>query len=379
MIKVLHITPWYPEKDTLSGIFVREHIDSIESYVQQSVIHLDVSSGENWEFIKERRLNFQKLLLKVPFGSWKLIEIFHSLLLFRLLLKHKGDYDLINFHIAYPNLRFWWLIKKFIKKPVLCIEHWSIYGQNFGLKRNKKSDLKLKGVRKIFYQDQITFLAVSNHLATQLRNFSGNQNLKVSVLPNVVNDHFIYRKSTNKPATRFVMASVWRTGKRPLEVIRAFSYFIKDFPDSKLIIAGDGPLIPEMKNLVELEKLKRNVEFLGIIDKKLLAIELNKANALIHSSDHETFSAICAESLCTGTPILISPLPAVLEYMMDTDGIVVTEHTSQCWYDAMILFQKNQHSFNPAKIAQSAQAKFSKNAVGKVYFEQLNATYEDSL
>lgn len=379
MIKVLHITPWFPSQKDISGVFVKEHIDSLAPHVQQFIFHLNVSEGRGWKIISEKRPNFQKFVMKVPFTSWKLIEIIQSFLLLWVLWTHGRKYDLINFHIAYPNLRYWGGMKKLIKKPVMCIEHWSIYGQNFGLKQDEKGFRKLKGVRKIFHHKEIKLVAVSDHLAGQLKSFSGNQDLKVSILPNVVNDCFIHDSAKKGKGISFLMASVWREGKRPFEVIEGFSSFVKTFPDAELIIAGDGPLVSDMEKLVEKEGLESSVKFLGLVDKENLALELNKASTLIHASDHETFSAICAESLCTGTPIIVSKLPAVMEYMRETDGIVVSKHTGECWHDAMVRFQKIEQSFIPAEIAKSARKKFSRKAVGRMYFEMLKQTYESYL
>ena len=365
-MKVLHITSWYPSQENpVEGIFIREHIFSLPAeYVSNTIIHLNISQGP-FKISNKKEKDFERQTIRLPVNSWFIKELAVSIVLLFILIRKSKDHDLINFHIAYPMLTYWHIIKFFFNKKVVCNEHWSAYGNNFGLKSEKKT----KRIKRIFYQN-ILFLPVSNHLANQLMSFSKNKNIQFDVLPNVVSGYFDLPKKPTEE-TNFFSAAIWRSGKRPLEMIKGFARLLKEHDNVQLTIAGNGVLLPDMKSLVQELGLENNIHFIGLLSKNDLAAQLSKACALCHSSDYETFSVICAEALCTGTPVIVTRLPAIQEFVNEANGIFIEQNTPEDWCNGFKEFLIRKDFYNVNELKNQAKSMFFPHAVGEKYYNIL--------
>lgn len=83
-------------------------------------------------------------------------------------------------------------------------------------------------------------------------------------------------------------------------VIRAF----EKMPDKKLVVAGTGPLLAEMKSYVSRHGMN-NVEFAGYLDKDTLREQYVSAKALVVASQcYETFGMSVAEAYANGLPVI---------------------------------------------------------------------------
>jgi glycosyltransferase involved in cell wall biosynthesis len=83
-------------------------------------------------------------------------------------------------------------------------------------------------------------------------------------------------------------------------VIRAF----EGLPDQKLVVAGDGPLMAEMKEYVNIHHME-NVEFTGYLQKNELQKRYSKAKAVIMCSQcYEAFAMTIAEAYSYGVPVI---------------------------------------------------------------------------
>jgi L-malate glycosyltransferase len=73
------------------------------------------------------------------------------------------------------------------------------------------------------------------------------------------------------------------------------------------------------------------VDVLGQLSPEQVADEMRRAHALLHASDYETYSAVCAEALCCGTPVIASRVGGIVEYMNTARGAMIAEATAQAW------------------------------------------------
>lgn len=159
------------------------------------------------------------------------------------------------------------------------------------------------------------------------------------------------------------MVSFWRDHKQPLEVLEAIRQIKEEISDIKLYIGGYGPLMVKMQAYVNEHSLADNCTFLGQLSSEQIAEELNRCSALIHPTIYETFSVVCAEAQCCGTPVITNPVGALPEYLNESNALLREEN--QSWSEALFLF--NQRSYDHAKIAYQAARKFDKNVIGSAY------------
>ncbi len=356
----MHITPWFPHSDDVTrAIFIKRHIESLSAYVSQKVLHIDC---DDRSFIDDNSDQLTTIQIKTKFTFWRILEwIFYRKLKKYLIQNNvKENFTHVNFHIAYPALIHFEKLRKHLPAKICVTEHWSIYHFNF------YSNKKPQRLAQLF-QHKVPILCVSSCLGDDIQKFTGTK-IPFEVLPNVVsNDVFNFKESNANE--HFFTAAFWKSPKNPIPLLIAIANLKRAGHVIKLRIAGHGPMNSEMKNFVTQNDLVDDVAFLGILDSKALALEMNSAKAFILPSNYETFSVVIAEALCCGCPVLADDVGAISELVNDENGCL--RSGILIWEDLILNFDSKR--FDRKKIAQSAAQKFSTEVVGTKYFKFLQS------
>ncbi|WP_258103910.1 glycosyltransferase [Marinoscillum sp. MHG1-6] len=331
MMKVLHITNWYPTKENpYAALWIKRHIQALSKHTKNVVYHFEIVKGP-FRFKKERISDFElSYTLTLPIKFWKLYEFlgFIFFCYFFFWKTRVGKPDLLNVHIAYPLLTYFNLVKKYVRIPVVITEHWSAYHYHF----NIPGSSKLNAIRRIFKQG-IPVITVSKALGDDIAHFA-NVPLNLYAVPNIV-DSEVFKNE--KPSVQnvndrfFFMVSQWKSPKIPMVAISAYAELAKRNSNISLKIAGYGPLLDEMKSC----SLDLDVQFLGQLDSKEIAGYMQHAIALVHASEYETFCVVCAEALACGCPVIASAVGGIPEFVNEDNGFLVMENTSEAFTKAM--------------------------------------------
>lgn len=359
--KILHITSWYPtDENPAEALWIQRHIQTLEPYFDQDILHLKFEKGP-FSYKKKHSDNLTLLRIAFPLNSYRLREFLaFFILLFKLIWGNK-TYNLINFHIAYPNLVYLAPLRRYFKPKWVITEHWSAYHYHFHSKK------QLQRIKNIFNY-KIPLITVSNQLLNDIEKFSNTKQNLNCVIPNAVNvDIFKYNNQTEEDY--YIMASFWKSPKNPIPVFEACKSLIKKGISLKIKVIGYGPLTAEMNAAIISLNLTQQIDLLGFKDSNEIALYMNKAKAFIMPSDYETFSAITAEALCCGLPVIASNSGALRELINNQNGILVTDNN---WLNGIIEFE-NHAPYNRHEIARIATEKFSYTSVGKKYAEFLNS------
>jgi glycosyltransferase involved in cell wall biosynthesis len=121
---------------------------------------------------------------------------------------------------------------------------------------------------------------------------------KVYIKPNFTYEEKNFESSSKRDYFMFV-------GR--IEALKGIKVAIQAFeglPDQKLVVAGDGPLMEEMKEYVRSHHME-NVEFTGYLQKHELQKRYSRAKAVIMCSQcYEAFAMTIAESYSYGVPVI---------------------------------------------------------------------------
>ena len=99
---------------------------------------------------------------------------------------------------------------------------------------------------------------------------------KISIVPNGVDLSFF---KTNKKDPNKVIFSGVMYHHRGLDVLlEATPKIIKEIPQTKLVLLGDGPEMSKLKEIVRKENLDSNIEFKGWVDRKDIPEHLSNAS-----------------------------------------------------------------------------------------------------
>ncbi|MBV9643276.1 MAG: glycosyltransferase [Verrucomicrobia bacterium] len=114
--------------------------------------------------------------------------------------------------------------------------------------------------------------------------------------------------------------------------LRAFARFVKAFPRSRFLIAGDGPLRRELEQLVRQLGLQNVVVFLGFLGQSQLRALYEKAHIFMHPSElppdsnEEGIPNSMLEAMASGLPVVATRHGGIPEAVTDgVNGLLVAE------------------------------------------------------
>ncbi len=192
---------------------------------------------------------------------------------------------------------------------------------------NYKFNWPIRFLKKWLYPKSAGFIAQTTRSA-EFKKLQFGEKLNIRVIPNALpklnyqlNDMLIKEKFI-----LYVGRFAWE--KDPEILIRSFKLIYEDFPDWKLIMAGDGPIFSKMKKLAEELGLEEKIEFLG----KVKTIEKLYASASIYvlPSVVEGFPNSLIEAMAFGLPsICFSDIPWEDIISENKNGLVVNKRTPE--------------------------------------------------
>ena len=118
-----------------------------------------------------------------------------------------------------------------------------------------------------------------------------------------------------KPVVLFVGNLVWQKGVEYL--IRA-----KEFlnVDAEIVIVGDGPLLEELKGIVEFEKME-GITFTGA--RNDIENIMPAADVVVVPSVSESFGIVVLEAMASGKPVVAAKVGGIPEVVNEKTGILV--------------------------------------------------------
>jgi glycosyltransferase involved in cell wall biosynthesis len=96
-------------------------------------------------------------------------------------------------------------------------------------------------------------------------------------------------------------------------MIEAMNEVIRDFPDTRLVICGTGPLLDELRGVARSAGVERHVVFAGLLDNAIVAQYCAAADVFVLPSLLEALPTVAVEALACGTPVVSTDNPGGLE------------------------------------------------------------------
>jgi glycosyltransferase involved in cell wall biosynthesis len=236
-----------------------------------------------------------KELIKLPY------RIIRSLITLIKILPTLKSFDP---DVIYSNSSVIWygkIISLLLKKPHV----WHI--REFGKQDYNLNMLGGKKLRNYLMNSSEAIIAISKAIDKEVLN-KINPLIKHQIYNGVINSNEIGSKrerKENEPFT-FCMAGLLIANKGYEEGIRAFEIVFKNYPQSKLLIAGQGMEGDNydvyLKNLVKKLNLSKSIEFLGYLgDVKEL---YNRSHCLLMCSRAEALGRVTIEAMANGLPVI---------------------------------------------------------------------------
>lgn len=137
--------------------------------------------------------------------------------------------------------------------------------------------------------------------------------------------------------------------KAPLTLIEAFSIVKKEVSDAKLILAGNGPLLMEAKELAKKLALENDIEFPGVYSHQQVLQKMKQVRAFVQHSviakdgDSEGTPNSILEASASGLPVISTFHAGINEAVIDgVTGLLSNENDVNAFAENMIKVFKDK-------------------------------------
>lgn len=173
--------------------------------------------------------------------------------------------------------------------------------------------LTLLGMKKI--------LALSQALANDVITI-GLPADKIEIVPNGVDlNRFPMGKPGREPIILYVASLIERKG--PTLLLQAFRGVLQRFPETRLVMVGDGPQRTELETMTNSLSISTKVEFLGWQPQQQVSEWMRKAKVFVLPSLEEGLGVVLLEALASGTPCVGSNVGGIPDVISPEVGVLV--------------------------------------------------------
>lgn len=230
-----------------------------------------------------------------------------------------GNFDIIHAHdwlTAYAGRT----IKTAYSIPLVSTIHATEAGRNSGI--NSEMQKYINDTEWMLTYESSEVIVNSNYMKSELQRLFGLPFEKINVVPNGVNlnafngierDYDFRRQYAmdNEKIILFMGRLVYEKGVQHL--ISAMPKILSYYNDSKLLIAGKGGMIDELKSQANALGLNNKIYFTGYLNSKNVQKMYKCADISVFPSTYEPFGIVALEAMLSGTPVVVSDIGGLNE------------------------------------------------------------------
>ncbi len=235
------------------------------------------------------------------------------------IIAKEGNFDVIHAHdwlVAYAAKT----LKNSYNIPLVATIHATEAGRNSGI--HDEVQRYINDTEWLLTYEASEVLVNSNYMKNELQRLFGLPFEKINVVPNGVNlttfnnvekDYEFRRKYAldNEKIILFMGRLVYEKGVQHL--ISAMPKILDRYHDSKLIIAGKGGMLDELKAQVKYLGIENKVYFTGYLDSKQVCKMYKVADVAVFPSTYEPFGIVALEAMLAGVPTVVSDVGGLNE------------------------------------------------------------------
>ncbi|HET6243566.1 MAG: glycosyltransferase [Bacteroidetes bacterium] len=375
--KILFLCKWYPNRGNLcNGIFIKKHAEAIAKHAKVSVIYIgadDQMRNPMYEIENtiEGNLNVIRVYYKnSDFGNgiigksvkaFRYFKAFYTAL--KIYSKENGRPHVIHVNVLTRPAIAALILKKLKNIPYIITEHWTGYmaehAEYSGLLKRISTQLTVKNAAAVTTVSEVLSKSM------QTCGLKGNY----ITIPNIVEVQKIPFGKNSIP-TAINVSDMVDEMKNISGIIKAMPEVIKEFPELRLELIGEGPDRQALEQLaLNLNLLNKNVFFFNQLAHEQVLKRIAVASFLIVNSHYESFSVVAAEALACGTPVLSTQCGGPEEFINEDCGILIKpgDLNELIWgIKTMVLTCKN---YTLENLQKKAGEKFSPSIVSSQFLE----------
>jgi L-malate glycosyltransferase len=362
--QVLHLANWYPNKEeSLLGIFVRKHIQSVQSHYNHTVISIYQTQNinSNIQRVESKFENINEVIYYYKKGPLNKLQVF-----FRLCQEvSESEFNLIHAHVMGWTSTVAAILSNKKSIPFIVTEHWTGYRKGLYHKLNFISKL----TRRLTAKNASQLLVVSKFLKQDMIDCHIDANY--TIIPNVVDGYVTQSQTKNKVFSFVFVGDLDQEHKNVSGIIKGFHKLNQLMGNTQLDIIGRGKNYDEYLALTQALGLSAQINFHGSKENTEVFNILQNSHVLLLNSYFETFSIICAEALLCGIPVIATKCGGPESFLNDSTGILIDIGNNHQLTEAMVTIIKNYKSYSSVELKKIAE-QFSIKTIG----DQINEEYK---
>ena len=300
------------------------------------------------------------------------------------IIAEQGKFDVIHAHD--------WLVANAAKTlkhsfdiPIVATIHATEAGRNSGIREpNQKY---INDTERMLTYEANEVIVNSNYMKSEVQRLFGLPFEKINVVPNGVNlnkftgmdrDYSFRRKYAmdNEKIILFMGRLVYEKGVQNL--IAAMPKVLASYHDAKLVIAGKGGMLDELKAQADYLGISNKVYFAGYMNGKDVERMYKAADISVFPSTYEPFGIVALEGMLAERPIVVSDAGGLGEIVEHR----VTGMKSYCGNPNSIADSILELLFNPElcdNIVKNAKIKVKENYNWQKIAQDTHFTYQKAI
>lgn len=354
------------KKNKMLGSFELEQAQMLKRHgIDVYYICINVRTIRRWEhfgFHYEVKGEIETVSFNLPIGRLfpNKAKVYAEKMAFekisRKLIKEKGLPDII--HVHYPTQHAFSVFSAMQLKGVKIVatEHWTkVLGKD--LEEPYLSNLRT------FVKNADVFCCVGSSLKKAIEE-KVTDNSNIIIVPNVVNQVFASSPVNHAAQADFHFLCAGRlvTVKQFDKIAKAFLNVFKE-ENVKLIIAGGGEELKNIRNVIESKKGENKVSLPGEVSRNEMAELMRDCNVLVTFSRLETFCVPIIEAWACGKPVIATTATMFSDNPDPRLGILVDWQDQKQLEEALRRIYETYNTYNPEWIQKFAEDNYSENAI----------------
>lgn len=300
------------------------------------------------------------------------------------IIAEQGKFDVIHAHD--------WLVANAAKTlkhsfdiPIVATIHATEAGRNSGIREPNQKYINDTEWMLTYEANEV--IVNSNYMKSEVQRLFGLPFEKINVVPNGVNlnkftgmdrDYSFRRKYAmdNEKIILFMGRLVYEKGVQNL--IAAMPKVLASYYDAKLVIAGKGGMLDELKAQADYLGISNKVYFAGYMNGKDVERMYKAADISVFPSTYEPFGIVALEGMLAERPIVVSDAGGLGEIVEHR----VTGMKSYCGNPNSIADSILELLFNPElcdNIVKNAKIKVKENYNWQKIAQDTHFTYQKAI
>ncbi len=298
------------------------------------------------------------------------------------LIIKEGGFDVIHAHdwlVAYAAKN----LKNAFNIPIVSTIHATEAGRNSGI--HDDTQRYINDTEWMLTYESTEVIVNSNFMKGDLQRLFGLPFEKINVIANGINltnfngierDYEFRRQyaADNEKIILFLGRLVYEKGIQHL--ISAMPKILEGYHDAKLVIAGKGGMIDELRQQAKNMGIENKVYFAGYLNSKQVCKMYKAADISVFPSTYEPFGIVALEAMLAGNPVVVSDVGGLNEIVTHgVDGMKCYAGNSNSIADSILELLYNpqlcdnivkkakakvKEEYNWAKIAQDTHFTYQK-------------------